>query len=168
MRTRTLRVSRLALAAAAAVAGLFMNDNLSSIQYSGLITQANAQTRARVGRAVAPRSAVGVARRTDRRVDRRVDRRLDRRTAVVGGAALGTAAYDGSSARYDYGAYGSAAGAYDTGADAFASSGAGSDSLPGGFQAYGPGPRPGSVIVNPNTGRWCTFEQSGWHWCWTP
>ena len=30
------------------------------------------------------------------------------------------------------------------------------------------GPYPGSVVVNPYTGRWCTFEPSGWHWCWTP
>jgi hypothetical protein len=34
--------------------------------------------------------------------------------------------------------------------------------------AYMPGPVPGSVIVNPYTGRWCTFQPDGWHWCWTP
>jgi hypothetical protein len=33
---------------------------------------------------------------------------------------------------------------------------------------YIPGPYPGSVVVNPYTGRWCTFEPNGWHWCWTP
>ena len=34
--------------------------------------------------------------------------------------------------------------------------------------SYIPGPYPGSVVVNPYTGRWCTFEPSGWHWCWRP
>jgi len=34
--------------------------------------------------------------------------------------------------------------------------------------AYIQGPHPGSVVVNPYTGRWCTFEPNGWHWCWTP
>jgi hypothetical protein len=33
---------------------------------------------------------------------------------------------------------------------------------------YIPGPYPGSVVVNPYTGRWCTYESSGWHWCWRP
>jgi hypothetical protein len=33
---------------------------------------------------------------------------------------------------------------------------------------YIPGPYPGPVVVNPYTGRWCTFEPSGWRWCWTP
>jgi hypothetical protein len=27
---------------------------------------------------------------------------------------------------------------------------------------------PYSAIVNPYTGRWCTFEPSGYRWCWTP
>jgi hypothetical protein len=35
-------------------------------------------------------------------------------------------------------------------------------------EAYIPGPYPGSAVVDPYTGRWCTFEPSGWHWCWTP
>jgi hypothetical protein len=34
--------------------------------------------------------------------------------------------------------------------------------------AYVPGPYPGSVVVNAYTGRWCTFQPDGWHWCWTP
>jgi len=34
--------------------------------------------------------------------------------------------------------------------------------------AYIPEPYPGPVVVNPYTGRWCTFQPSGWHWCWTP
>lgn len=33
---------------------------------------------------------------------------------------------------------------------------------------YVPGPVPGSVVVNAYTGRWCTFQPDGWHWCWTP
>ena len=33
---------------------------------------------------------------------------------------------------------------------------------------YVPGPYPGSVVVNSYTGRWCTFQPDGWHWCWTP
>jgi hypothetical protein len=33
---------------------------------------------------------------------------------------------------------------------------------------YIPGPVPGSVVVNPYTGRWCTFQPDGWRWCWTP
>jgi hypothetical protein len=34
--------------------------------------------------------------------------------------------------------------------------------------AYIPGPVPGSFVVNAATGRWCTFQPDGWHWCWTP
>ena len=33
---------------------------------------------------------------------------------------------------------------------------------------YVPGPVPGSVVVNSYTGRWCTMQPDGWHWCWTP
>jgi hypothetical protein len=33
---------------------------------------------------------------------------------------------------------------------------------------YMPGPYPGSVVVNSYTGRWCTIQPDGWHWCWTP
>jgi hypothetical protein len=38
----------------------------------------------------------------------------------------------------------------------------------GGGVAYMPGPVPGSYVVNAYTGRWCTFQPDGWHWCWTP
>jgi len=31
-----------------------------------------------------------------------------------------------------------------------------------------PGPVPGSFVVNPYTGRWCTFQPDGYRWCWTP
>jgi hypothetical protein len=144
MTTRTLTVSRLALAAAAGVVSLFANDNLSSIRESSLITQADA----RVGRPLTPVSVAGVARRTERRAIRR--------GAVVGGAAVGAAAYYGADG---YGAYGSGYGANYSGYGALGAASA---------SGYGPGPVPGSVIVNPNTGRWCTFEPSGWRWCWTP
>jgi hypothetical protein len=33
---------------------------------------------------------------------------------------------------------------------------------------YVPGPYPGSYVVDAYTGRWCTFQPDGWHWCWTP
>ena len=34
--------------------------------------------------------------------------------------------------------------------------------------AYGPGPYPDAVIVNPVTGRWCRTEANGYQFCWTP
>jgi len=34
--------------------------------------------------------------------------------------------------------------------------------------SYVPGPYPGSVVVDYRTGRWCTFQPSGYRWCWTP
>lgn len=94
MTTRTLKVAQLALAAAAGMACLLINDNLSSSQQSSLIAQADA----RVGRPLTPGSVAGVARRTDRRAVRR--------GAIIGGAAVGTGAY------YGYGAYGNGYGAY--------------------------------------------------------
>ena len=75
-------------------------------------------------------------------VARRADRRAVRRDAVVGGAAVGATAYYGAGG---FGAFGAAS-----------------------TEDYGPGPVPGSFIVNPNTGRWCRFEESGRRWCWTP
>ena len=166
MTTRTLTVSRLALATVAGVACLFVNDNLSSTRESSLITQAGAQ----VGNPLTPGSVAGVARRAERRavrrdtvvggaavgatasygaggygtvgMARRADRRAVRRDAVVGGAAVGATAYYGAGG---FGAFGAASTA-----------------------DYGPGPEPGSFIVNPNTGRWCRFEESGRRWCWTP
>jgi hypothetical protein len=162
MTTRTLTVSRLALATVAGVACLFVNDNLSSTRESSLITQAGAQ----VGNPLTPGSVAGVARRADRRavrrdavvggavvgapgyyggtvgMARRADRRAARRDAVVGGAAVGATAYAGAGL---FGIFGAAS-----------------------TENYGPGPVEGSFIVNPNTGRWCRFEESGRRWCWTP
>ena len=133
MTTRTLTVSRLALAVAAGAVILFANDNMSSSRGEfGLITQADA----RIGRPLTPGSVAGVARRTERRAYRR--------GAIVGGTVVGAGAYYGAGGYYGGGAAGT------------------------GLGAYGPGPVAGSVIVNPTTGRYCTFEQSGWHWCWTP
>jgi hypothetical protein len=140
MRTRTLT---LALAAAAGLVGLSANYNLSSARKSSLITQAGAE----IGRPVTPGSVAGVARRTERRVIRR--------DAIVGGTVVDADANYEAGPTYDYGAYASSPGAYDSG-------------YSGVWAGYGPGPVPGSVIVNPATGRWCTFGPSGWHWCWTP
>jgi hypothetical protein len=77
-------------------------------------------------------------------VNRRVQRRTYRRAAVAAGAVAG-------------GVVG--AGTYFGGPG---------PAVAVGGPGYGPGPYPGSVIVNPATGRWCTFEPSGWRWCWTP
>ena len=162
MTTRTLTVSRLALATVAGVACLFVNDNLSSTRESSLITQAGAQ----VGNPLTPGSVAGVA--------RRADRRAVRRDAVVGGAAVGAPGYYGGTvgmarradrraARRDAVAGGAAVGATAyAGAGLFGIFGAAST------ENYGPGPVEGSFIVNPNTGRWCRFEESGRRWCWTP
>ena len=193
MTTRTLTVSRLALATVAGVACLFVNDNLSSTRESSLITQAGAQ----VGNPMTPGSVAGVARRADRRavrrdavvggaavgapgyyggtvgMERRADRRAIRRDAVVGGAAVGAPGYYGGTvgmarradrraARRDAVAGGAAVGTAYAGAGLFGIFGAAST------ENYGPGPVEGSFIVNPNTGRWCRFEESGRRWCWTP
>ena len=83
MTSRTLKVTRFALAAAAGVVCLFIGDNLSSIRQSSLIMQADA----RVGNPLTPGSVAGVARRQTRRAVRR--------GAIVTGAAVGTGAYYG-------------------------------------------------------------------------
>ncbi len=88
MTTRTCRLSRLALAAAAGALCLFVNDNISLTQPSSLVTQADA----RVGRPMTPGSVAGVARRTTRR-------------AVVGGAIVGGAAVGGYYGGYNTGCY---------------------------------------------------------------
>jgi hypothetical protein len=94
---------------------------------------------ARVGRPLTATSVAGV--------NRRVQRRAYRRGAagVVAAGAVGAGAV--------------AAGTYFGGPG---------PAVAVGGPGYGPGPVPGSVIVNPATGRWCTFEPSGWRWCWTP
>lgn len=193
MTTRTLTASRLALAAAASVVCLFANDNLSSTRLSSLITQADAE----VGRPMAPGSVAGVARRADRRAVRRdvavggaavgtgayygaggygtvgMERRAARREVrrdVVGGAAVGTGAYYGVGG---YGTVGMARRADRRAARRDAVVGGTAFGGGGAFGAfasanYGPGPVENSVIVNPNTGRWCRFEANGWRWCWTP
>lgn len=102
-----LTASRLALAVAAGTVCLFISDNMSSTQQSGLTTQANA----RIGRPGTPMSVAGVARRQTRRAVR---------GAYYGGAAIGAGAYYGGSRYYGnyrpggyYGAY--AAGGYPGG-----------------------------------------------------
>ena len=98
MTSRTLKVTRFALAAGALMACLFIGDNLSSIRQSSLITQADA----RVGNPLTPRSVAGVARRQTRRAVRP--------GAIVTGAAVGTGAYYrgyyGTSPYYGTGYYG--------------------------------------------------------------
>jgi len=164
---RTLKASQLALAAIAGLGCLFISDTVSLTKQFSLIMQADA----RVGRPLTPRSAAGVARRTERRAVRR-------------GAFVGAGAYYGAGGYYGdydspYGAYayGDPGGGYGamgaTPAPAepifgAAPAPAGPTSTVGPGADYGPGPVPSSVIVNSTTGRWCTFEQSGWHWCWTP
>src|SRR5262249_1267223 len=167
MTTRTLTVSRLALAAAAGAVSLLINDHLSLTAQPSLISQADA----RVGRPLTPVSTAGVARRTERRAVRR--------GAVAAGPAVGASpysdadndddAYASGNGPYDngYAAYPGGNSAYDNSYNAYGSGGSGDPNVAPGA-GYGPGPVPGSVIVNPNTGRWCTFEPSGWHWCWTP
>ena len=83
MTSRTLKVTRFTLAAAAGVVCLFIGDNLSSIRQSSLIMQADA----RVGNPLTPGSVAGVARRQTRRAVRR--------GAIVTGAAVGPGAYYG-------------------------------------------------------------------------
>jgi hypothetical protein len=94
MTSRTRRATRLALAAAAGMMCLFINDNVSSTQQSSLITQADA----RIGRPLTPGSVAGVGRRTTRRAVRR--------GAVIGGAAaVGAGAYYGTRGYYGEGCY---------------------------------------------------------------
>jgi hypothetical protein len=158
---RTLTGSRFALAGAVGMFGLCINDNLSSTQQSSPITQADA----RVGNPLTPGSVAGVARRQTRRAVRR--------GAVVTGAAVGAGAYYSAPGAYygTPGTYGVPDGGYGTSADV-APAGAAAVVAPGPYAGpsygYGPGPEPGSVIVNPATGRWCRTEPSGWQWCWTP
>src|SRR3974390_2478196 len=66
MTRRTLNALRFALASAAGTVCLFINDNMSTAQRSGLITQADA----RVGHPGTPMSVAGVARRQTRRAVR--------------------------------------------------------------------------------------------------
>jgi hypothetical protein len=75
-------------------------------------------------------------------VSRRVQRRQVRRAAVgVGVGAVGVGA---------------------VGAAAYAAS--------GGPRSLGVVARPGrnATVIDPATGRRCTIEPSGWHWCWRP
>jgi len=75
--TRSIkRLSHIVLSGFTGIGCLFLSENISLTRSSSLVTQAEA----RVGRPATPVSYAGVARRTTRR-------------AVVGGAAVGTAAY---------------------------------------------------------------------------
>jgi hypothetical protein len=172
MTDRALKLSRFALAAAAGVACLFISDNLSLIRQFSLSAQADA----RVGHPLTPGSVAGVARRTTRRAVRRG-------AVVAGAAAVGAGAYYGAPGgyyaapgAYYYGTPGAYYGGEDTAGygtvTGFAAAAGPAVTPPppygGPGYGYGPGPEPGSVIVNPATGRWCRTEPSGWQWCWTP
>jgi hypothetical protein len=98
------------------------------------------KTEAKVGRPLTPGSVAGVNRRVNRRAYYGAGVGVAGGAAVVGGATVvGGGGVVVAPAPY-------------IGPDL----------------GYGPGPVPGSVIVNPVTGRWCTFEPSGWQWCWRP
>ncbi len=166
MRTAT----RLALAMTAGAVCLFAPDNWTSGGQSTLITQAHA----RAGRPLTPVSVAGVHRRTARRAYRR---------DYYGGG------YEGGG-YYGPGAVGAAAvGAAAVGAAAVgaATTGAAPLSEPVGAPPAGPGPtnypdwapsfvhdaipvEPGAsaTVTDPATGRTCTIQPSGYHWCWTP
>ena len=92
---------RFALAAAAGIACLFINDNTSSTQRSSLISQADA----RIGRPGTPLSVAGVARRHYRRAAVGA--------GVVGAGLAAGAYYGGYGTSGYYGAY--AAGGYPGG-----------------------------------------------------
>jgi hypothetical protein len=155
MKSRSLEVTRIALATAAGMACLFISDDSASVRQSSLITEADA----RIGNPLTPGSVAGVARRQTRRAVRR--------GAVATGAAVGAGAYYGTPGAY----YGVPGGGYSTAAEVAPASAA-AVVAPAPYAApgygYGPGPEPGSVIVNPVTGRWCRTEASGWQWCWRP
>jgi hypothetical protein len=122
---------------------------------------------ARLGRPLTPMSVAGV------------NRRANRRAAYAGG-------YYGGFRRGYYGAGLAAAGAVAAGAyyggaypaaayGAYAQAPAYYESYPGpsysgaSYSGYAGGSMPpDAVIVNPVTGRWCTTEESGRQWCWTP
>jgi hypothetical protein len=103
---------------------------------------------ARVGRPLTATSVAGVS----RRVNRRAYRRAAVGAGVVAAGAVAAGAYVGAAASAAY---------YDTGpAVTYGGSGYG-------YGGYGPGPS-SYVTVDPVTGRQCTIEPSGWHWCWRP
>ena len=90
----TLNALRFALAAAAGIACLFINDNTSSTQRSNLISQADA----RIGRPWTPVSVAGVARRHYRRAAVGA--------GVVGAGLAAGAYYGGYGTSGYYGTYG--------------------------------------------------------------
>ena len=101
-----LKASKWTLGAVLAIACVFVSDNASVMQGTGLITQANA----RIGRPLTPFSVAGVARRNARRAY------YYGGAAAVGAAAVGAAAagayyygggypYQSSSYPYQYGGY---------------------------------------------------------------
>jgi hypothetical protein len=142
MTSRTLKVTRFALAAAAGVVCLFIGDNLSSIRQSSLIMQADA----RVGNPLTPGSVAGVARRQTRRAVRR--------GAIVTGAAVGTGAYYGGyyGTGPNYGAGYYRPGGYYGGYGAGPNYGAGYYRPGGYYGGYGTSPNYGAGYYRPFSG----------------
>src|SRR5882724_9688997 len=113
---------------------------------------------ARVGRPLTATSVAGVNRRMDRRAYRRGE---------VGTGVVAAGAYVGAAAAASY--YGSAPAASYYGSGPAASYYGSGPAVTDGGSGYGYGPGPSSyVTVDPVTGRQCTIEPSGWHWCWRP
>jgi len=151
----TRNVARLALATAAGLVCLFVNDNWSSTERSALIAQADA----RVGHPLTPVSVAGVHRRAARRAYRRdedygygpgygVGAGVAATGAVAAGAAA-TGAYYGEPPAAPYPAYPAWAPSFVHDAEV----------VPPGASA---------TVTDPETGRTCTISPSGYHWCWRP
>lgn len=140
----TGRIARLALATAAGLACLFINDNWSSTEQSSLITQADA----RIGQPLTPGSVAGVNRRASRRAYRRGYH------GTGEGVAVGAAVVAGGAATAAY--VGAPAAPYPDYAPSFVH-----DAVPvePGYSA---------TVTDPATGRTCTISPSGYHWCWKP
>jgi hypothetical protein len=136
------RLSLLAVSVGAALIGAAVPASFHWSPANGTLLSLDT-AEARVGRPLTATSVAGVNRRMDRRAYRRGE---------VGAGVVAAGAYVGAAASAAY---------YDTGpAVTYGGSGYG-------YGGYGPGPS-SYVTVDPVTGRQCTIEPSGWHWCWRP
>ncbi len=177
----TSKVSRLALASAAGVACLLINDHPSFTEHSTLVTQADA----RVGNPLTPGSVAGVNRRTTRRAYRRDYYGTGAGVAAAGAVAAGaaaTGAYLAAPAPETYPAP-AATGPYLAAPAPAASPGPAAtgaylaapaaptypESAPSFVHdAVAVPPGQSATVTDPATGRTCTMSTSGYHWCWTP
>jgi len=151
------RVSRFVLASAAGAVCLFVTDNWTSSGQSTLIAQAHA----RVGRPLTPLSVAGVQRRTARRAYRRDDYGGGYYgggyygPGVVGAAAVGAAAVGAATVGVATSGVAPAPN-YPDWAPSFVH-----DAIP-------VEPGASATVTDPATGRTCTIQPNGYHWCWTP